>query len=123
MIGKTVSHYRVLEKLGGGGMGEVFKAEDTKRRSVAALKFLAPKFVRDQQAFRQFGGNPRTVSALGPPHICPPYEIGQSEGRNFVAMQFLEGETLKQRLARGRLGTAEGLRIGEENAAALKAAP
>ena len=122
MIGKTVSHYRVLEKLGGGGMGEVFKAEDTKRRSVAALKFLAPKFVRDQQAFRQFVENARTVSALGHPHICPTYEIGQSEGRYFVAMQFLEGETLKQRLARGRLGTAEVLRIGAQTADALNAA-
>ena len=112
MIGTRVSHYRVLEKIGGGGMGEVFRAEDTKRRRTVALKFLHRDFVQDQQAFQQCVEDIRAVSALGHPSICPIYEIGRFEGRHFVAMRFLEGETLKQRLAGGRLDTKEVLRIG-----------
>lgn len=103
-------------------MGEVFKAEDTQRRSLAALKFLAPELVRDHTAFQQFIEDARAVSALGHPHICPVYEIGQFEGRYFVAVEFLEGETLEQRLARGRLGTGEVLRIGAQTADGLNAA-
>jgi len=112
MIGTRVSHYHVLEKIGGGSLGEVFRAEDTKHGRLAALKFLHRDSIQDQQAFQQCVEDIRVVSALGHPSTCPVYEVGRFEGRHCVAMRFLEGETLKQRLARGRLGTREVLRLG-----------
>ena len=122
MIGKTISHYKILEELGRGGMGVVYKAEDTKLKRTVALKFLPPELTRDPEAKRRFIHEAQAAAALSHPNICTVHEIDEYEGTSFIAMEYIEGQSLKEKVESGPLKVEQAVDIAIEVAEGLQEA-
>jgi serine/threonine protein kinase len=122
MVDWAISHYRILSKLGEGGMGVVYKAEDTKLERMVALKFLAPQLVSDEATRKRFEREAKALAALDHPNICTVFEIGEAEGTIFLAMAFVEGATVKEKIAQRPLKSEDALEIAVQTAEGLRAA-
>ncbi len=122
MVGKTLSHYKVLEKIGQGGMGEVFLAQDTTLDRKVALKFLPEELEQDSTAKKRFLREAKSAAALDHPYICHIHEVGEVEGKSFIAMEYVQGTTLGEKLTEGPLPVRKALETAGEIAEALEAA-